>query len=168
MRTPTSLRPSRHLGCPRLPVPPPGVIGSLPKAPPQKVNLGPGPSVPLRHTRIIRRRRRDLPGSCAVLACMPRSRTPTGPPDPTTRSVGFAFRKHNGVGSRTIANAAQSRGLHASCVRFTPPVTRRGATLGSGRWSAFPVRTFTCGLLQKAFNYLHRLDLLQACLAHVG
>jgi len=65
-----------------------------------------------------------------------------------------------------IANVAQSRGLHAPCVRFTPPVTRRGATLGSGWWSTLPTRTFTCGLFQEAFEFLHFPDLLQAYLAH--
>jgi hypothetical protein len=35
---------------------------------------------------------------------------------------------------------AQSRGPRPPCVRFTPPVTRRGATLGSGWWSALSRR----------------------------
>ncbi len=35
---------------------------------------------------------------------------------------------------------AQSRGPRPPCVRFASPVARHDATLGSGWWSAFPVR----------------------------
>ena len=40
----------------------------------------------------------------------------------------------------TLPFGTQSRGPCTSCVRFTPPVTRRGATLGSGWWLALTGR----------------------------
>ena len=85
-------------------------------------------------------RRRDLPGSWTTLAYMPRSSTPTErrPPGPFGTGDGVfppckrrRLREDDSFG-------AQSRGLHAPCVRFAAGVTpglrntrfRLGASLG--------------------------------------
>ena len=108
-RTPTSRRPSRRASSSfawryhRLPC-------SLPPA--RAVPAGRDcclwrPSTPHR-----RWRRRDLPGSWATPACMPRSPTPAEPPAPgQSRRLDGAFRSCHSVGFRDTDFVAQSRGL---------------------------------------------------------
>ena len=87
------------------------------------------PSVP--H---LRWRRRDLPGSWATPACMPRSPTPAEPHAPDhlgAAMVPSALVTASASAMRTISwlNHAACK---ASCVRFADSVTTAHATLGSG------------------------------------
>jgi hypothetical protein len=83
-----------------------------------------------------------LPGSWTSLGHVPRSSTPVGPPRPTTRRFGVVFHAYQHVDSHKLSFGAPSRGPCPACVRFTPSVTRRGATRGSGWWSALSGRDF--------------------------
>ena len=59
---------------------------------------------------------------------------------PTTRRADFVFRSYQSVDSYNLVfRGSITRPAHSLC-RFASPVTRRDATLGSGRWSTFPVR----------------------------
>lgn len=73
----------------------------------------------------------QVPGE--PLADVPRSTTPVEPRRPRDGGRrGAAFRHCDGVGLHEMPDfGARSRGPQAPCVRFTPSVTRRRATLGT-------------------------------------
>ncbi len=130
-RTPTSRRPSRRTSSSfawrylRLPRFAPEGLGRFP---------GPGLLVARCPHRGLRRRRRNLPGSWATRACMPRSPTPAEPVAPDhlgAPMVPSTLVTASASAMRTISwlNHAACK---AACVRFADSVTTAHATLGSG------------------------------------
>lgn len=119
---------------------------------PSRVVGSAAPVASLRHPSLgataFRQRRQVLPGSCGVLACMLRSSTPVGPPrpwpfgtTPYSRRVRCCLpliRRRRLPRLPTLE--AQSRSLHARCLRFTARVALcRRARLAAGWWP--PSRT---------------------------
>jgi len=112
---------------------------------------------------------RALPGSWAALMHVPRSTTPVEHLSPTTRPKYVAFRPLKDVGSHDEQHfGAQSRGPYTPCVRFTLTVTRHGATLGSGWWSALARWGFHPWGCERGFNVYSIFLLSRLCLAHSG
>ena len=107
-----------------------------------------------------RRRRRDLPGSCTALACVPRSQTPVGIERRPFRALCVAFRLADDVGPTLCSFVALSRSPHAPCVRFNRPVARDSATLGSGWWSALAGWTLPPQGCFEDFTCLRHVSLL--------